>query len=666
MSGATMPPQELAQRVSVWRTFATEASVEPPLKGLDRAWHAVAGSLRRWRTRSDQYLREAQLVIDRHERVRDLHASAFAAHISELRADFRRGRVDRARLHEALACVREAGCRALGLEAYPVQIAGALALSDGLVAELATGEGKTLVASLAATVRGWRGRGCHVITVNDYLASRDAKWMLPLYELCHVSVGVVVGTDEPANRRAAYAADVTYSTNKEVAADFLRDRLTLAVLQDRSDLLLDDISSRPNRGPMLLQRGLESAIVDEADAVLVDEAVTPLIISGRERNDDLRETSLEADRIARELEADQDFRIESAHREIRLTRRGRDRIKDTATGLDGVWSGDRRAEELVVQSLTAHHLHHSETHYVVRENRVVIVDEFTGRLMPDRTWRAGLHQAIEAKEGLEVQPPKDTYARISFQRFFGGYRTLAGMSGTAWEARGELWARYRVPVVRIPTHRPVQREIRAVVTQANSADRDEAVIDEAVRESNAGRPVLIGTRTIEASERLSAILHERAVPHEVLNAVRYEEEAAIISRAGAPGWVTIATNMAGRGTDIKLDPRAAEAGGLHVIVCEPHEASRIDRQLFGRAGRQGDPGSARLYVAMDDELLRRYSPLATAMLSRSDGAWRARLGPLLVRWAQRRAQAIAVVRRRDVARTDDWLDRGLGFTGQRH
>jgi preprotein translocase subunit SecA len=649
------------ERSFVWRSIASEAAPERPLRGLDRVWDVAAGVAQRARTRTGPYLRRAEHIASRGSELRALTDEVLREHALEMRTVFRRGRAVAEDIDRAVAIVRESARRALGLEAYPVQLAGALAMHDGAIAELATGEGKTLVAVIPAVLRGWRGRGCHVVTVNDYLARRDMQWMAPVYERCGVTVSAITGEDNAESRRVAYAADVTYTTNKEVAADFLRDQLELARVPDRTEILLTDVrGGHDPRAPRLLQRGLEAAIVDEADAVLIDEAVTPLIISGREGGADLCDAARDADRIARTLTLGAEFRIDRTHREVRLTARGRARVHGMAQGLGPIWSGRRRAEEFVEQALVAHHLHRRESNYIVREGRVVIIDEFTGRLMPDRTWRAGLHQAIEAKEGLEIQPPKDTHARVSFQRLFRSYRSLCGMSGTAWDARGEFWSTYRAPVVRIPTHRPIRRELEPTRVASTSEARWDAIADEAASRSRAGRPVLVGTRTVEASEHLSAMLAARGVEHAVLNAVRHEQEAEIVAEAGRSGRVTIATNMAGRGTDIRLDAAAAAAGGLHVIVSEPHESRRIDRQLIGRAGRQGDPGSGRLFVSLEDEVLDRHA----RHLVRISRGLRVPTGQV-VRWAQVRAESLAATKRRGVARADEWLDRGLGFAGKR-
>jgi preprotein translocase subunit SecA len=343
-------------------------------------------------------------------------------------------------------------------------------------------------------------------------------------------------------------------------------------------------------------------------------------------------------------------------------------LENLTKGLGGVWTGPRRREELVNQALTARHFYLRDQQYVIQDGEVVIVDEFTGRLMPDRTWRDGLHQAVEAKERLEVNPPKDTFARLSFQRFFRLYRRLAGMTGTAAEARGEFWQIYNRPVVVVPTHRPCRREQRPDRVFATETDKWDAIVAEISRLHETGRPILVGTRSVGASEQLSERLTAVGLDHQVLNAVRHAEEAQITAEAGQPGRITVATNMAGRGTDIKLGRGVAELGGLHVLATERHESARIDRQLYGRSARQGDPGSAQAMVSLDDELIVRHAPILAATVRARHGRGGGEITSRTTRWlfdkAQARARRLALRQRKAVLRTDDWLDEYLGFAGE--
>lgn len=640
-----------------WRTMASPPKGPKDLRGMDAAWDAAVSYAVPWVPRTGKYLRRAKRVLLHEAELSAMSGEALNEITLTLRDLVRRGRDTAEDRCRAFAVVREHAFRALGLRAYPVQVAAALAMDDGCIAEVATGEGKTLLATMPAAVSAWRGRGVHVITSNDYLAQRDAETMSAVYEACGLTVGHVVGESDPMARRTAYHCDVTYTTNKEAAADFLRDRLVQGRTRGLPDVMLDRITGQGVSANRMVQRGLEYAIVDETDAVLIDEGVTPLIISGEAPNAELTDAYQTASLLADRFQAGQHFKVNTQFREVRLTPAGQEHLADMVDVFGGAVRGQRRAEELVTQALTSRALFHAGQHYVVQEGKVVIVDESTGRLMPDRTWREGLHQAIEAKEGIEVTAPKDTLARISFQRYFRMYRQLSGMTGTAWEARHELWRTYRTPVVRIPTNRPCVRKVSKDRVLPDKEARRQAVADRVQELHAEGRPVLLGTRSITESEALSTLLDQRGLVHEVLNAVRHAQEAEIVSQAGQPGAITIATNMAGRGTDIELGKGVKSAGGLHVLAAERNDARRIDRQLFGRAARQGDPGSAEAIIALDDEVIRRYVPAPVrAVLSL--------LTPrTLVRLAQRRAHKRAVAQRRGVLKRDQWLSESLGFAG---
>jgi preprotein translocase subunit SecA len=668
-TGPDGPPTEVPGRL--WRALASEtAPTARRLQGLDALWNVAVGRITHAVPRRRRLLRRADAVLERAAALRRGSEARLRETAESLRARFRLGREEPDDVVEAFALVREVAARRLGLRPYPEQIAAAFGLLEGCVVELATGEGKTLAATLPAVVAGWRGRGCHIITANDYLAARDAREMGEVYSGCGVSVAHVESTMSPVERRRAYRAGVTYCTNKEVAADFLRDRLARGRQRGLAALLLRRFAEGRGTGvEQLLVPGLATAIVDEADSILIDEAVTPLIISGGEPTADQIEAFTQAAGVVDAFGELVDYHVDRRFREVRLTDAGRAHLERLAPTLGAYWSSRRRREELVTQALSARELFNAGEHYVLDDGKVVIVDEFTGRLMPDRTWRAGLHQAVQAKEGLEVTAVLDTLARISFQRFFRLYRHLAGMTGTAWAARHELWETYRLPTVTLPTHRPCVREQHADRVYADAETRWCAVVEsvEAVHET--GRPVLVGTRSVEASEGLSRRLQERQLEHQVLNAVRHAEEAAVVAQAGRRGHITVATNMAGRGTDIKLERGVAELGGLHVIATERHESGRIDRQLFGRAGRQGDPGSAAAIVSLEDDLLRRGGPTVRAAAARlrsraDDGDVPSRLASPLIAIAQTRAERLARRQRSAVARSDDWLDRYLGFAGR--
>ncbi len=654
---------------TMWRTLDQRFVDKPLPQGLDAFWDASAGWMSRKLPRQRRFLRRANRVLELEKQFSDLPDARLHEVIKRLREIFRRHRDTSEDLERAFAAVREVAARQIGDRPFLVQVAGAFALERGCVAEMATGEGKTLTATLPATVAGWRGRGCHIVTVNDYLARRDAEWMGRIYRFCGLKVAYVEQGMPPADRRAAYAADITYCTNKEVTADFLRDRLALGRCGSLSAALLDRMAGAPRPTlDSLVQRGLDYAIVDEADSILIDEAVTPLIVSGPAPNPEQIEAFRQAAHIAMQLDVRGDYRVDLRCHDVELTDAGKRRLRQLAAGLGGLWRGARRAEELVTQAVTAREFYRRDHQYVIEGDKVVIVDEFTGRLMPDRQWRDGLHQAVEAKEDVEVTPPKDTCARVSFQRFFRMYRKLAGMTGTAQEAAAEFWRIYHLPVVVIPTNRPCLRQHLPDLVFTSEAAKWQRVVAEIGRVHETGRPILVGTRSVRASEHLSGLLQARGLAHQVLNAVHHREEADIVRCAGESGRITVATNMAGRGTDIRLGPGVADLGGLHVIATERNESLRIDRQLFGRCARQGDPGSAQAIVCLEDEFVSRHAGGMLAYLKTCHGQTgrdiSSSLTRIAFRHAQRRADRLAFRHRRNVIKTDHWLDEHLSFAGR--
>jgi len=649
-----------------WRPLGRRTLPEELPKGLDAWWHGAAGWFRRRALSTSHFMARAEsvLALEGFSGLpdRDLKSAA-----EEMKIIFRLNRETRDDIHRAAALIREGSRRVFGFSHHLEQIAGALALTEGCIAEMATGEGKTLTAVIPAILAAWRGRGCHVLTVNDYLAARDAEEMGRLYQYFGLTAAAVSQESEPAERRAAYAADISYLTNKEAAADFLRDRLCLGPISSLSAAILESLSGRGMRTGDLVQRGLEYAIVDEADSVLVDEAVTPLLISGDSPNAEETQAFQVADQLAAALEDHRHYKIDRQFKEITLTKEGQGRLTEAAEGLSGFWQGRRRREEMVVQALNARTFFRRDQEYIIDDGQVVIVDESTGRLMPDRTWRGGLHQAVEVKEGLEPTPPKATFARLSFQRFFRLYRHLSGMTGTGLEATKEFWQIYKLPVTRIPTHQPCQRRAEPPRIFLTAAAKWRAATEEIRRVHQSGRPVLVGSRSIQDSEKLSAALGEE-INHRVLNAVFHEEEAEIVKQAGGLGRVTVATNMAGRGTDIKLSPETAELGGLYVISVERNLTPRVDRQLYGRGARQGDPGGVVVLVSLEDELVRRFRPWLAALAARlfksyGDGPLPDRLMKIfdLAAW---KAERQALGQRRQVLQADTWLRDTLGFAGK--
>ncbi|MEI7969813.1 MAG: preprotein translocase subunit SecA [Betaproteobacteria bacterium] len=590
-----------------------------------------------------------------------LDAAGLKAAAVDLRPRLKREGFTDALVARAFALIRATAQATLGKRHFDVQLAGGWVLLSGRVAEMETGEGKTLTATLAAGTAALAGMPVHVVTVNDYLAQRDAGEMGVVYEALGLTVGCVTHHVSPHERRPQYACDITYCTNKDLTFDYLRDRLRLKGRPRPLRHALGKVTGEG--GDMGLNlRGLHFAIVDEIDSVLVDEARTPLILSAETDGGAIERVYREGLELAGRLVEGSEFVIEHQRTHLRITAEGKRRLEQLAAGLRGVWAGPNRREELVRQALTALHLFRRDQQYLVVDGKVQIVDEFTGRVMPDRSWERGLHQMIEVKEGCAITGQRETLARISYQRFFRRYLRLAGMTGTASEIAGELWSVYRLKVMRVPTRRPVQRVIGPIQIFDTAAAKWAGVLQSIRREHARGRPVLVGTRSVAASETLAALLAEAGLEHQLLNARQDREEAEIVGRAGEPARITVATNMAGRGTDIKLAPESLAAGGLHVIVTELHESGRVDRQLFGRCGRQGDPGSCELFASYDDELVTRYASLAPGIAGRAPR--KDLTGPALFRFAQRRAERIHAMMRQEVLEMDDYLGDMLAFAGR--
>ena len=506
-------------------------------------------------------------------------------------------------LPEAFATVREAAKRVLGMEHYRVQIIGGIILHQGRIAEMKTGEGKTLVSTLPAYLNALEGRGVHIVTVNDYLAKRDAEWMGKVHEFLGLTVGVVLNDMKPEERRAAYGCDITYVTNNELGFDYLRDNMVIYKEQ-------------------LVQRELHYCIIDEVDSVLIDEARTPLIISGQsgkstklyevcnilaqqlERGEASHEMTKMAAIMGEEVVETGDFVVNEKDKIVNLTERGVKKVEKFFNIENLADPENLEIQHNIILALRAHNLMHKDQDYVVKDDEILIVDEFTGRIMPGRRYSDGLHQAIEAKEHVKVKRESKTLATITFQNFFNKYDKKGGMTGTALTEEKEFRDIYGMDVVEIPTNKPVQRKDLADAVYMTKKEKFNAVV-EAVKEAHERQqPVLVGTITIETSELLSKMLRRQGIQHNVLNAKFHELEAEIVAQAGQAGAVTIATNMAGRGTDIKLDDVAREAGGLKIIGTERHESRRIDNQLRGRSGRQGDPGESRFYISLEDDLMR--------------------------------------------------------------
>jgi len=535
-------------------------------------------------------------------KLKKLADSQLLQEVTQVREGLYRDGLSKKRVAASFALTREYADRILGMRHYKSQLTGGLVLLQGRIAEMDTGEGKTLTATLPAVTMALAGFPVHVITVNDYLTARDAEDMGELYRAMQITVGCVVHDMPPSGRRRAYSCDVTYVTNKELTFDYLRDRLTLSDRLDPSLLQMEYLHSPAQRSRRILLRGLHYGIVDEADSILIDEVRTPLIISGEQGGDEEKKFLTEALSLAENLSEPEDYVLDKVKRTLHLTPQGKQRLEKRSQKLGPLWRGIVRRESTLQQALTAVHLFHRDEQYLVRDAKIQIVDEFTGRVMGDRSWEQGLHQLIELKEGCALTKRRETLVKISYQQFFRRYLRLAGMTGTAREVAGEFWSVYNVPTVKVAPHRPLKRKKLAPRIYPTVEQKWQAVVQRIEELHETGRPVLVGTATVFASEQLSALVAERGLAHQVLNAKQDKEEAEIISRAGRAGGITIATDMAGRGTDIKLGKGVKELGGLHVIATEVHEAARIDRQLAGRCGRQGDPGSYELLLSLEDHI----------------------------------------------------------------
>lgn len=574
--------------------------------GLNSKLKLLFGGLPQWRLASwakllpkiASYEPELQKLKDQELRKRSL----------SLRYRARSGEPLVKLLPEAYALVREAGRRTIRMRHFDVQIVGGIAMFHRSIVEMQTGEGKTLTATLPMYLFALAGRGANLATVNDYLAKRDADWMKPIYEALGMSVGCIQTQMPQPQRRKAYACDITYGTAKEFGFDFLRDRLLLRrISEGQTDLLGGMLGAdrKDGGGDKPVQREPFFALVDEADSILIDEARTPLIISALPTEEERLQVECFkwSSSVARDFVEDEDYEYDHDKKSVELTADGRQKVRKLPkpSAMDAV--GMFNIYEHIERAIKVSRDYIRDRQYVVRDGEVVIIDEFTGRMAEGRKWREGLHQAVEADAGVEVTVQTGQAAQITVQDFFLRYEHLAGMTGTAWNSRRELRKIYRCHVVQVPTNRPVIRERLPDRVFGTEDAKWTAVVEEICELNARGRPVLIGTRSIDKSEHLSRMLKAKGIEHQVLNAHHVDVEADIVAEAGIANRVTVSTNMAGRGTDIKLGPGVLEMGGLHVICTEMHDSARIDRQLSGRCGRQGDPGTYRQYLALDDELL---------------------------------------------------------------
>ena len=514
----------------------------------------------------------------------------------------------------AFATIKEVAKRELNMSHYDSQLLGGWIMMQGMVAEMQTGEGKTLAATLPACCAAMANMPVHVVTVNDYLVKRDAELMSPVYARLGLSVAYVVDGMSEQERQQAYRCDITYCTSKQLVFDYLRDRMVLKQFNTDLDFKLSSLYLTKPVKQTLLLRGLCFAVVDEADSIFIDEARTPLILSCKAENRLQEEIHREAVWLAKQLDNDIYYSVDTRARQVLLSQRGEQYLQELTTNMRVIWRGERRRKALVEQALCALHCYEKDVHYFVDEGSIQIIDENTGRSMPDRSWEAGLHQMIEEKEACQQTGQNQTIARISYQRFFSRYLKLSGMTGTAFEVKAELNSTYGLAVFQVPTHEPSRRNVEKTAIYYTQEEKWQAVVEDVLSKQAVNRPVLIGTRTVKDSEHISELLKLKRCKHQLLNAKQHRQEAEIVATAGRAANVTVATNMAGRGTDIKLDSAAEQAGGLHVICCERNDSRRIDRQLAGRSARQGDPGSYKVICSIEDDAVIRFFSNITLML----------------------------------------------------
>ena len=658
--GRARDPSGFARPITL-RTYPTRDDLR--LSDVDHRMHHIYGRLtgrvgQFRRSRLKQTLRKA---CKREEEIKALSDAALRSKIDDARAFLITSQLSTRALGDAVALVREVSRRTLGLRPHDEQLFAALTMLSGKLVEMATGEGKSLAAALTAAVGGLARVPTHVVTVNDYLAERDAEEMKPLFDWLGLSVGSIDHDATPDERRQIYLRDIVYCSNKEIAFDYLRDQVKIGQGTGDIRLRLRQMDGDTTDAPVM--RGLHFAVVDEADSVLIDEARTPLILS---QETDVTAEALWAQTtfsLADKMFENIHYKVHKSEKRIELLDFGKDRLADFCKPLETLWHNKIQREHAVGQALTAREFFKEGDQYVIQEGKVVIVDEYTGRLMPERSWNDGLHQLVEYKEGLELTGRKLAIARTTYQKFFRRYLRLAGMSGTVQEVQREISAVYRIPTLRLPTRLPSKmRNLGTRITRKEEAKLD--LIAARVEELRGrGQAVLIGTRTVGASDKISAHLTKKGVQHDVLNAVNADEEAEVIKDAGQPGRVTVATNMAGRGVHIHVPDAVIQAGGLHVMLTERHDSARIDRQLIGRTARQGQPGSFETILSLDDPLVTAIRTPIISTLAQTPGLLGRPFAMMAFRRSQKKAEALNARARRQLIKMDRHLDRVLAFSG---
>ena len=602
-------------------------------------------------------------IRERQAELKSASDSQLAARYRTLKAPDYRSNTDADPIDTAFALALESLSRTTGMVAYDVQLLGGLAMAKGYIAEMQTGEGKTLTTMFPITAFAFSGQGVHVATVNEYLAERDYEFLKPALHLLGITCGISRSGESTVLKRLAYDCDVTFATGYEVGFDFLRDQIALRK-QNTTRLgatLRRQLADCDGGERLTTQRNFAAVIIDEVDSVLIDEAITPLVLSSGSLGSKADDSVYHAAKVAAgQMELPADFVIKPQQKTVELTAKGESKLSEqfkSTFGSDSMPRLLRPWRQYVESALRAEHIMSRDINYIVRDDQVEIVDEYTGRIFSDRNWRDGLHQAVEAKENVTINEERRTIAKISRQRYFARYGNICGMTGTADGHQRELKSCYGTPVVIIPRRKPLQRTHLPTRYFKTEEEKFLAVVADSIARQEQGQPVLIGTRTIRQSRRLSALFDKQAINHSVLNGVQDEQEATLIARAGQSGTITVATNMAGRGTDIKLTEPSIQSGGLHVIGVERSSSLRIDRQLLGRSGRQGDPGSGQFYVSSEDELLSRFDPALCKKLKgiRSPDGMTSRYFDRRINCIQKRSEATSYQSRQEIMREELWL-----------
>ncbi|WP_281648033.1 hypothetical protein [Parendozoicomonas sp. Alg238-R29] len=629
--------------------------------GLDQVSNNLVGRYKRRRKILSEFSQQAEDIHVLSKKYANRSQGELIAATNCIKPVFLKDYVSDQKLNEAVALIAALSSRVLGLLPHKVQIIGILGLHKCYSLEMDTGEGKTLVAGLAGILMVWHKRPAHILTVNDYLAERDREFIQPLLECLHISSGVVLASMSQQERQIQYASELVYTTSHELLADFLRDRI---LLKKSRGLTHHNLCKTRHPDFNLATRGIHSVIVDELDSILIDQSVSPLIIAAPSENPLLEESIQLAHQLSQELEIHRHYRVDQKSKYIQVNGEGLRVIAKLSEKLPRMWQSRSRSLELIKQALSAREFYLINRHYVVEEEKVIIVDEFSGRKMPERSWSLGLHQAVEAKEGVPITAPNEVQERMSYQNFFRLFARMSGLSGTVKEAADELWQIYQLPLLKIPRNQLCNRISQETKIFPDKDSKWNYLYQIVHDHHNTGQPVLLGTRTIEDSEQVARLFDLKGLPYQLLNANFSKQEADIIASAGQEGAITIATNMAGRGTDISLDEISRKAGGLYVIVTERHHSSRIDRQLIGRCSRQGDPGKTTTILSLEDELIQQVlSQKSIGFLRRLSDIKPVRYIILgLFSLAQKKSERSAYKQRQQVLKNDINLKKSLSFS----